>query len=153
MKVLRWLLVITALSGATDMSRAEDIMLAVPNVTIYPGDVIGDAQIVERAFAPGATGKLPVVEQRTLVVGKVARRTLLPGKPIPLHGLKDPDVVARGGAVLAMFKVGGLIITSTVTPLRSGQVGDVIEARNTDSGQIIRGVVQADGTLRVGMAR
>jgi len=153
MKVLRWLLVLTALSGAAELSQAEDTMLAVPNVTIYPGDVITDAQIVERAFAPGTTGKLPVVGQRALVVGKIARRTLLPGKPIPQYGVKDPDVISRGGAVIAMFKVGGLTITSTVTPLRSGQVGDVIEARNTDSGQIIRGVVQADGTLRVGIVR
>lgn len=153
MNVLRWILVITALSGAADLSRAEETLLAVPNVTIYPGDVIADAQIVELAFAPGTTGKLPVAEQRALVVGKVARRTLLPGKPIPLHGIKDPDVISRGGTVIAMFKVGGLTITSMVTPLRSGQVGDVIEARNTDSGQIIRGVIQADGTLRVGIAR
>ncbi len=153
MKVLRWLLVITALSGAADLSRAQELMLAVPNVTIYPGDVITEGQVVERPFAPGTTGKLPVVQQRALVVGKVARRTLLPGKPIPLQGVKNPDVVSRGGAVIAMFKAGGLTITSTVTPLRSGQVGDVIEARNTDSGQIIRGVVQADGTLRVGIVR
>lgn len=153
MSFLRWLLVITVLSGTAELSRAEDILLAVPNVTLYPGDVISDAQIVERAFAPGATGKLPVAEQRAAVVGKVVRRTLLPGKPIPLHGLKDPDTVTRGGAIIAMFKAGGLTITSTVTPLRSGQVGDIIEARNTDSGKIIRGVIQADGTLRVGIVR
>jgi flagella basal body P-ring formation protein FlgA len=153
MKFLRWIFVTTVLSGAAELARAEDILLAVPNVTLYPGDVITDAQIVERAFAPGTTGKLPVAEQRSAVVGKVTRRTLLPGKPIPLHGLKDPDAVTRGGAIIAMFKAGGLTITSTVTPLRSGQVGDIIEARNTDSGQIIRGVIQADGTLRVGIVR
>lgn len=153
MNLLRWLLMVTVLTGTADLARAEDILLAVPNVTIYPGDVITDSQIDERVFASGTTGKLPVAEERVLVVGKVARRTLLPGKPIPLYGLKDPDVISRGGSVIAMFKSGGLTITSTVTPLRSGQVGDVIEARNIDSGQIIRGVVQADGTLRVGATR
>jgi flagellar basal body P-ring formation protein FlgA len=153
MSFLRCILVVTVLSGTAGLARAEDMMLAVPNVTLYPGDVIGEAQIVERAFAAGTTGKLPVAEQRSAVVGKVARRTLLPGKPIPLHGLKDPDAVTRGTTVIAMFKAGGLTITSAVTPLRSGQVGDTIEARNTDSGQIIRGVIQADGTLRVGFVR
>lgn len=153
MSFLRWIFVIAVLSGTAGFSHAEDVMLAVPNVTLYPGDVIGDAQIVERAFAAGTTGKLPVADQRSVVVGKVARRTLLPGKPIPLHGLKDPDAVTRGTTVIAMFRVGGLTITSAVTPLRSGQVGDTIEARNTDSGQIIRGVIQADGTLRVGVVR
>lgn len=152
MKMLRSIILVVALAGAP-VAGAAEIELVVPNVTIYPGDVIGEGQIIERAFPEGTTGKFAVVEERAMVVGKIARRTLLPGKPIPVNGVKDPDVIVRGGTVIAMFKAGGLTITSTVTPLRAGQVGDLIEARNNDSGQIIRGVVQADGTIRVGLAR
>ena len=130
--------------------RAEGIVIAVPSVTIYPGDVVGDEQLVERVFAPGTFGKFPIAQDRSMLVGKVARRTLLPGKPIPLNGVKDPDVVSRGGSVLAIYKSGGLTISSVVQPLRGGGVGDIIEARNTDSGKIIRGAIQPDGTLRVG---
>lgn len=153
MKLLRACLMVIALVGMAEPCVAADVKLVVPNVTIYPGDIIADAQIIDRDFPMGATGKIPIAEERSMVVGKVARRTLLPGKPIPLMGVRDPDTIARGGTVIAMYKAGGLTITSIVTPLRAGQVGDVIEARNIDSGQVIRGVVQADGTLRVGLAQ
>lgn len=142
-------LAVMILLGAVPL-HAEDVILAVPSVTIYPGDVVGDEQLVERAFALGTFGKFPIAQDRSMLVGKVARRTLLPGKPIPLNGVKDPDVVSRGGSVLAIYKSGGLTISSVVQPLRSGGVGDIIEARNTDSGKIIRGAIQPDGTLRVG---
>ena len=132
---------------------AADTIVAVPTVTLYPGDVIGDQQIVERPFGANALGKFPIIAERELLVGKVARRTLLPGKPIPLNGVKDPDVIVRGGTILAVYRAGGLTITSVVAPLRAGGVGDIIEARNVDSGQIIRGQVQADGTLRVGLSK
>lgn len=150
MGLLRGCLMAVILAGATAEGNAGDIRLVLPNVTIYPGDIIADGQVIERDFPEGAVAKYPLANDRSMVVGKVARRTLLPGKPIPLTGVRDPDVISRGGTIVAMFKAGGLTITSTVTPLRAGQVGDVIEARNIDSGQIIRGVVQADGTLRVG---
>jgi flagellar basal body P-ring formation protein FlgA len=146
----RWLILAAMLVLGAAAARAEDVIVAVPSVTIYPGDVVGDEQLVERAFAPGTLGKFAIAQDRSMLVGKVARRTLLPGKPIPLNGVKDPDVVTRGGSVLAVYKSGGLTISSVVQPLRAGGVGDIIEARNTDSGKIIRGAIQADGTLRVG---
>jgi flagella basal body P-ring formation protein FlgA len=151
MKLLGRVLVLAVMMilGAAPL-RAEDVIIAVPSVTIYPGDIVGDEQLVERAFAPGTYGKFPIAQDRAMLVGKVARRTLLPGKPVPLNGVKDPDVVSRGGTVLAVYRSGGLTISSVVQPLRAGGVGDIIEARNMDSGKIIRGAIQPDGTLRVG---
>jgi flagella basal body P-ring formation protein FlgA len=146
----RWLLLASMVMLGAIAARAEDVVVAVPSVTIYPGDVIGDEQIIERVFAPGTLGKFAIAQDRSMLVGKVARRTLLPGKPIPVNGVKDPDVVSRGGSVLAIYRSGGLVISSVVQPLRAGGVGDIIEARNIDSGKIIRGAIQADGTLRVG---
>ncbi len=145
----RLILAVMIVLGAA-AARAEDVIVAVPSVTIYPGDVVGDEQLIERAFAPGTLGKFAIAQDRSMLVGKVARRTLLPGKPIPLNGVKDPDVVSRGGSALAIYKSGGLTISLVVQPLRAGGVGDIIEARNMDSGKIIRGAIQADGTLRVG---
>jgi len=132
---------------------AGDRILPVPAVTIYPGDLIGEEQIIERAFPLAAAGKVSVIEERPLLVGKIARRTLLPGKPIPLNGVREPDVITRGGSVIAVYQAGTLTITSLVSPLKAGAAGDVIEARNIDSGQIIRGTIQPDGTIRVGSSQ
>ncbi len=121
--------------------------LPVPTVTIYPGDVISSAQLSERRFALQGGS---VFDTREAVVGKVARRTLLPGKPIALNAVREPHAVNLGGTAIAIFQAGGLTITSKVQPLKAGAVGEVIEARNIDSGKIITGTVQADGSIRVG---
>ena len=73
---------------------AGDYVLPVPNITIYPGDIIKDAWLVDRDFSanPGAT-RASVIQSRAALVGKVARRTLLPGVPIPANGVNDPRAV------------------------------------------------------------
>lgn len=122
--------------------------LPVPAVTIYPGDVISSDRLSERRFA-STQAAASVFETREAVVGKVARRTLLPGKPIAINAVRDPHAVSLGGTILAVYQVGALTITSRVQPLRAGSVGELIEARNIDSGKIITGTVQADGSMRV----
>lgn len=126
------------------------VTLPVPTVTIYPGDPISDGALTELSF----TSYEPIsgmFEERSALVGKVARRTLLPGRPIALNAVREPHAVTLGTTVLAVYRSGGLTITSRVQPLRAGAVGDLIEARNLDSGKIISGLVQADGTLRIGV--
>ena len=50
-----------------------------------------------------------------------------------------------------VFKSGPLVISGTAMPLQAGSVGETIALRNVDAGTTIRGVVQSDGTVRVGM--
>jgi flagellar basal body P-ring formation protein FlgA len=130
--------------------EAEDIALPVPTVTIYPGDVIEDDKIADRLFIARTVTRGSVIESRNAVVGKVARRTLLPQKPIPANAMRDAYAIAQGKPALLVFKSGGLIITSTAIALQNGSAGDSISARNADSGIVIKGTVQADGTIRVG---
>ncbi|MGE0212597.1 MAG: flagellar basal body P-ring formation chaperone FlgA [Parvibaculaceae bacterium] len=137
------------LCAALPALAQSTVTLPVPAVTIYPGDAIAEGQIVDLAFTwyEPSTG---LFEERAALVGKVARRTLLPGKPIPLNAVREPHAVSLGTTVLAVYRSGSLTITSRVQPLRAGAVGDLVEARNLDSGKIISGLVQADGTLRIG---
>ena len=50
----------------------------VPATTIYPGDLIKDEMIIDRAFAPNIPGAAAFISERSLAVGRIARRTLLP---------------------------------------------------------------------------
>jgi flagella basal body P-ring formation protein FlgA len=124
--------------------------LPVPSVTIYPGDAITDAMIIEQHFLPGTRQLYPVIDARSALVGKVARRTLLPGRLIPANAVSEPELVTRGSLTKAVFENGGLTMTTVVLPLQSGSLGDLVQARNVDSKQVIAGIVQADGTVRVG---
>lgn len=123
--------------------------LPVPKATIYPGDVIASEMLAERLFSSNFTPKAAIYEARDALIGKVARRTLLPGQPVPVNAVRDPYVVTQGKPVIVIFEAAGLTITSYAIPLQSGSPGEVISARNIESGAVLKGAVQADGTLRV----
>ena len=125
------------------------VILPVPAATIYPGDHISEEMLTEKQFYVQAGRPHSFVEDAAPVIGKVARRTLVAGKPIPNNAFAEPNLLSRGVATEARFVAGGLTISALVVPLQNGALGGVVQARNVDSGQVISGIVQADGTLLV----
>jgi flagella basal body P-ring formation protein FlgA len=126
-------------------------VLPVPTITIYPGDVIRNSYLVDEEFAGNAqTPQSGVINSRLALVGKLARRTLLPGVPIPVNAVSDPNAVSNGTKVRVVFHQGGLLIETYAIALQAGSVGEVISVRNPDSGTTISGIVQSDGSVRVG---
>jgi flagella basal body P-ring formation protein FlgA len=103
----------------------------------------------DRRLVRGAGSGIETFANRSQILGKVARRTLLPGQAIPLNAVRDPDVVRSGKTVSIVFAVGELVITGRGLALQAGVVGDVISIQNSDSSVIVRGTVQADGTVRL----
>ena len=124
--------------------------LPVPRVAIYPGDVIGDEMLVLRSYRVDPNAKLSVAGDPEDLRGKIARRTLLPGQLVPLNAVKQPDVVIAGRPVSLVYEADGLIITASGVALQAGGAGDFISVRNVDSGLTIKGVIAADGTIRLG---
>ena len=128
---------------------AEGRPWPVPLVTIHPGETIRDSIIEDREF-PGLVDRPQAIDSRRVLVGKVARRTLVAGQLIPVNAVEDPKLVVRGTPVQVVFAQDGLVISALASPLQSGSVGDLVRARNIDSGLVVVGTVQSDGTLRVG---
>jgi flagella basal body P-ring formation protein FlgA len=87
--------------------------------------------------------------ERADLVGKVARRTLLPGRPIPSIAVEEPRAVSTGGQVQLVYQQDGLIIVTTAQALQNGYVGQMVQVRNLDSGLVVSGVIQPDGAVRV----
>jgi flagella basal body P-ring formation protein FlgA len=148
-------LVIAALALAASLvcaplRAAQMEWLPVAAITIYPGDVITEGMLTEGKFPEGTSLNRPVAVSSEEIIGKVARRTLLPGRLIPHNTVAIPDLVARGTIVPAVYQDGPLLITASVMTLESGPLGAMIQVRNIESGKIIVGLVQADGTIRVG---
>jgi flagella basal body P-ring formation protein FlgA len=83
------------------------------------------------------------------VIGKMARRTLLPGTAIPLAGVDVPRLVVNGAQVDLVYIDGGLSISAVGMALQDGAAGDSVKVRNDDSGVTVTGVVQPDGAVRV----
>lgn len=115
---------------------------------IYPGQVVSGEALQEVALNWHPTA--PIVRAPEEIEGKVARRTLLPGRLIPTGSVREPYLVETGSPVTVMFVEGGLTISTKAVALQSGAAGDMIRLRNMDSGVVLSGIVLADGTVRIG---
>jgi len=140
------LVAVVACAGA---AADEAKRLPVPATTIYPGDMIREELLTDRMFAPNMPGASAFVGDKAEIVGRVARRTLLPSQPIPINAVEDQKAVMRGSVVKVLIEDGGLSIVTYGSSLQSGSAGSLIQLRNLDTGVIIRGVVQPDGTVRI----
>jgi flagella basal body P-ring formation protein FlgA len=124
-------------------------MAPVPRVVIYPGDIIREDMLMDVPIdeVQGAVGSM--IGTRSGLVGKMARRTLLPGRAVASIAVNNPRAVVNGAEVRLVFSEGGLTIVASASALQDGAVGDVIKVRNVDSGITVSGVIQADGSVRV----
>jgi flagellar basal body P-ring formation protein FlgA len=129
-------------------AQADERVLPAPRVTIYPGDQIVESMLEDRTFLTSPTD-LTLVGARSDLIGKVARRTLLPGKAITYASIDAPRVVSVGAQVKIIFNESGMVITAYGTAMQPGSVGDFIRVRNLDSGLSVSGRVLADGSIRV----
>jgi flagella basal body P-ring formation protein FlgA len=141
-------LAITVLSAAASLAHAQETVVVATRV-VYPGEVISTDTIKEvplrrKLKNPGAVALDPL-----RIEGKVARRTLLPGRMIPISYVRDAYLVETGSPVQVMYVFQGLEISVSGVPLQSGAAGDVVRVRNIDSGAVFSGTVMADGTIRV----
>ena len=143
----RPILILALLCGTLAPAAAERRL--VPAVTIYPGDVIRDEMLAEHDF-PGAVASSSFATDRGVLIGKVARRTLLPGLAIAVNAVGEPRLVHIGSLVRVVYKDDGLVIQTYAAALQNGAAGDVVAVRNSESGVTISGVVEADGSVHVG---
>ena len=132
------------------MAFADMRDIPVPAAVVYAGDQIVQGMLIDKPFSvPDAAAKNYVLLRRQ-VEGLYAKRTLLPGKPIPLAYVKLKDSVVQGVLTKATFEMNGLVISTFLIPLQSGVAGELIDARNPEYGRTIKALVKPDGSLQVG---
>ncbi len=144
MAVLVALVLQFAAAGAT----AAEPVAVIPKQIIYPGDTV-EAHMLEIVKVTNKRIRRDYASAMAQVEGMVARKTLLPGRVIPVSSVREPYVVERGSVVTMVFSQGGLTITAPGTPLKPGSIGDFIRLRNVNTGVTVSGTVMADGTVRV----
>jgi flagellar basal body P-ring formation protein FlgA len=142
------LLLALALAGVAPAFAQETAVVATR--TIYPGETIGAEALDEVPLKRGNRDLSAMAMLPGEVAGKVASRTLLPGRLIPLNSVREPYLVEAGAPVQVLLIQGALTISLSGVPLEPGAAGDLIKIRNLDSGAVFSGIVMADGTVRVG---
>ncbi len=143
-------IVVCSVASFSCRSEAGRIVsIPVTSIVLYPGDAISNAVLVMRKMRSRKLGAMPVIRDPSQLRGRVALRTILPGRPIFLNSVGIPDVIKQGSLVVVQFKVGTLAISSRANALQSGRTGDMITLRNIETGRVISGRVGADKIVRV----
>lgn len=141
-------LVVLCPLGAARGDEAPESIVGVDSV-VYPGqplDGIGTVQLVLRRALPASAG---VARTASDLSGKVASRTILPNKPIPLSYLREPYLVEAGKPVRVVYRQGAIQIELTGQALGAGSAGDVVRVRNASSGVTLTGVVSGPAEVMV----
>ncbi len=151
MRAMIVILGIVALA-ASEVAAAERVALpmAVALVSIQPGETVTAELVSERELL--TTPQLARSYHRSAaeVVGKVAQRPLPAGRAIPVNALREPYAFKEGDRIPVVFAVGGLDIRGVGIAMKPGVTGKSTEVRNLDTGVVVRGTVQADGSVRLG---
>jgi len=135
--------------GEAVPALAEGRAVPVPRVTLYPGDRIDESMLEDLTLPLDVGPEQHIVELRRDLVGKIARRTLLPGQPIAVFAIDNPRIVAAGAQVKLVFAEQGMYMSAVGLALQPGSIGEIIRVRNSDSGLMVSGRVQPDGSVKV----
>lgn len=124
--------------------------IVVPVRAIYPGDELDGGNVEVRSLSdfPRSGTAAGYAKSPGDIAGKVARRTLLSGQPIPMNALRGKAVVVQGRTYAMQYRSANLLITGTGVPLQSGALGELINVRNPDTGIVVKARV-GDGQVLI----
>lgn len=150
-KTIRRILLITSVL-AISLFTSAPIVLAqqtavVPQSVIYPGqkisrEMVREVNVINPNLRPGYAKIIAEVD------GFVTKKTLLPGRVIPVGALREAYLIERGKKVALVFSNNKMVISAQGVALQNGGLGEIIKARNLDSGIIVSGIIMQNGTLR-----
>ena len=136
--------------GQSATRAAENTRIPVPKTIIYAGQTISSNLLRDRIVPQKYLNRVSVITDYSEIVGKVAKVTLVPSRPIAINTVLEPYVVKVNVRTIMNFSYGGLRITAEVAPLNAARAGEMVRARNLGTGVIVYGTAQADGTIRTG---
>lgn len=117
---------------------------------IVPTQTIRARAIIEPAYLTSKQVQVAgAIHDASQIVGKEAKVTLYPGRPIRPGDIGNPALVDRNDPVSLVFLRGGLTIFAEGRALGRGAVGETIRVMNTSSRTTVVGLVRPDGTVEV----
>lgn len=129
------------LGMATSGPALADVILATR--TIRPQEILGPADLSVQV------GEVPGDVTLADLIGKEARVTLYPGRPVRAGDVGPPTVVERNQIVPLVYMRGGLEITTEGRALDRAGIGDHVRAMNLASRATVLGRVTATGQILV----
>lgn len=144
-------LFLTGLLCFVTVSASAVERVVVSTRTIYPGQMIENSDLKIVVVRNPNKVRYAVVRDPYALIGKIAARTILPGRYIPVTAsTQKPKLIKAGKPTRVRLLAGSLAITMISLPLSDGSIGQSIRLRNPASGKIFSGIVLEDGSVQVG---
>lgn len=115
---------------------------------LNPGDDIDvtDVSLQTRDVSTMAYGYFSDLKS---IQGYTAKRSLANGTLLSPEMLKAPLLIQRGQTVTIAAESGSLSIKMNGKAMSDGSKGDIIRVKNLNSGRIVEGVVQNNGSVKI----
>ncbi|MCC0004801.1 MAG: flagellar basal body P-ring formation protein FlgA [Methylobacteriaceae bacterium] len=144
----RGLIALVGIVGVATSAWADETIAPTPRGAIYPGEIIRENMLGEGAFELDELSN--AIKTRGEAVGRVAKRTLFPGRPIGAAYLEDRYTIVNGSLVQLIYEQPGISIVASGLALQSARAGEAIRVRNVESGLAVTGTVSSAGKVLVG---
>ncbi|MEM7289374.1 MAG: flagellar basal body P-ring formation chaperone FlgA [Pseudomonadota bacterium] len=132
---------------AREAMANERVDIPVPKNVIYAGQPLIPDLLRNRSVPINYVRRVSVIQNQGQLIGKIARKTLMPNQPIFTNTVVEPNVIEVNRKALMRFEYGGLKITTEVNPLNSAKSGQPVRARNIRTGVVVYGTAVADGSI------
>jgi flagella basal body P-ring formation protein FlgA len=134
------------LNVPVEIHRKTDVL--VTRRAVARGEGMGAADVVVQSrVLPGLTS--PYVSRIEDLTGRLTRRALPEGVPVPADGLDAALLIHRGQNVTLAANAGGLEVRAPGVAMANAAANQRVRVQNLYSLKIVEGVADTEGVVRV----
>lgn len=125
--------------------------IIIPTLTrkVNKGELLNEDMFGEIKYPKDKLSGL-IIQDAKEIIGKSAKKTLQPNKPIKPSELMSPTIINKGQKVTLQFNKTALIIETLGVALEAGGLDDIIKLKNIDSGKLVIGRIKNAQVVEVG---
>lgn len=129
-----------------EIKSYESVLVA--NHNLNRGTLLDDSHFSLQELDTGQMRRTPLFQAED-AIGKELKYSLTAGSPLSLESLQLPKVVQRGDMVQLVAETDSLQVRQQAEALEDGEVGKVIDVRNTSSRLVVQAIVVAAGKVKI----
>lgn len=134
--------------AASSAVSQRNYVIATRDLTV--GTVLAADDLAVVSASPKERAFSSTLSDPAALIGLALTRPVRQGESVGRADARSVQIIKRNTSVTAWSSFPGGRVMARLTALQNGKVGEWIEVENPQSGRRLKGLVQADGTVRIG---
>ncbi len=134
--------------AASSAVNQRNYVIATRDLTV--GTVLAADDLAVVSASPKERAFSSTLSDPAALIGLALTRPVRQGESVGRADARSVQIIKRNTSVTAWSSFPGGRVMARLTALQNGKVGEWIEVENPQSGRRLKGLVQADGTVRIG---